>query len=142
MNEYNNKEKNYFRENIYRKKIDDFRYQEFINYFNKFFKYSKLEIFNHHECHIASALFFSKFDKSYVITADGRGDFKSLTFNEAKGFEIKEIYHSFSGESLGYFYGRITKLCRFIPNRHEGKVTGLSAHGNSKNGIQFLNKTD
>ena len=55
MNEYNNKE-NYFRNAT--EKIDDFRYQEFINYFNKFFKYSKLEIFNHHECHIASALFF------------------------------------------------------------------------------------
>ena len=31
--------------------------------------------------------------------------------------------------SLGCFYGRITRLLGFKPNRHEGKITGLAAHG-------------
>ena len=33
-------------------------------------------------------------------------------------------------DSLGYFYGSITKLLGFKPHRHEGKVLGLAAHGN------------
>jgi carbamoyltransferase len=32
-------------------------------------------------------------------------------------------------DSLGYFYGRITHLLGYKPNRHEGKVTGLAAFG-------------
>src|SRR5690625_6001316 len=40
------------------------------------------------------------------------------------------LYRGSSTDSVGFFYGRITGLLGYRPHRHEGKVTGLAAHGN------------
>ena len=42
--------------------------------------------------------------------------------------------------SLGYFYGSITKLLGFKPHSHEGKVLGLAAYGNSKKAYKYISK--
>ena len=100
-----------------------------------------LKIFNHHEAHAASAALLSRFDKGIVLTADGRGDFESLTisqFNRNKIFSLKKIFSATSSDSFGYFYGRITGLLGFKPMAHEGKITGLAAHGNPKKALPLM----
>ncbi|MEM5618563.1 carbamoyltransferase N-terminal domain-containing protein [Pseudomonas aeruginosa] len=66
------------------------------------------------------------------LTCDGRGDFQSLTVTHyrADGGEAV-LQRETSVDSLGYFYGRITRLLGFKPNRHEGKITGLAAFGDA-----------
>lgn len=84
---------------------------------------------DHHESHANAAFLCSPFDTGLTISCDGRGDFQSFTlskFNDGK-FEVLQRETTF--DSLGYFYGRITALLGFKPNRHEGKITGLAAHG-------------
>ena len=42
---------------------------------------------------------------------------------------IREIAKVGSFHSLGAFYSYITQICGFKAGRHEGKITGLAAHG-------------
>lgn len=90
-------------------------------------------VFYHHESHAASAALLSPFEKGIVVTADARGDYESFTislFNRKDFNSLTKIYSATSSDSLGFFYGRITGLLGFKPMRHEGKITGLAAHGN------------
>lgn len=94
---------------------------------------------SHHQSHQAAAFAPSPFREALVVTADGRGDFKSLTICRAdRASGIEELYASPSWRSLGYFYGRITHLCGFTANRHEGKVTGLAAYGDPKTALPLV----
>lgn len=89
--------------------------------------------FYHHEAHALSAALLSPFDSGLVLTADARGDFESSAvweFDRRRLPAITKRASSFSNDSLGFFYARITGLLGFRPLRHEGKVTGLAAHGN------------
>jgi len=96
--------------------------------------------YNHHFSHVACAFVASGMDQSMVVTADGRGDYRSISIGIATIDGFQEIYTSPSWHSLGYFYGRMTKLCGFTPNRHEGKVTGLAAFGDPKKALPFVKK--
>ena len=104
---------------------------------------SKLKTYYHHDAHAASAAILSPFDKGLVITADARGDFESLTisvFDRNKINPLKKIYSSLSADSFGFFYGRITGLLGFKPMAHEGKITGLAAHGNPSKALSLMKK--
>lgn len=85
---------------------------------------------DHHQAHGLGAYVCSPFDEALVLTCDGRGDFQALTlthYTPDGGSEV--LQRETSVDSIGYFYGRITHLLGFRPNRHEGKITGLAAHG-------------
>lgn len=86
---------------------------------------------DHHLAHACSAYSCSPFDDALVLTCDGRGDFTALSVMQFSTEGIEELYRATSTDSLGFFYGRITQLLGFRPHRHEGKVTGLAAHGDS-----------
>ena len=106
-------------------------------------KKTKVVKYFHHEAHAASASLLSKFNEGLVITCDARGDFESLTislFNRRNKNPLKKIFSSNSIDSLGFFYGRITGLLGYKPMRHEGKITGLAAFGNSKKAIHLMKK--
>ena len=122
--------------------IDKEKYQEFLNDISDYFPSNTIPIYrvNHHVSHIACAYMASGMKEALVITADGRGDYRSLSIVHASQKGIKELYHAPSWYSFGYFYGRMTKLCGFTPNRHEGKVTGLAAHGQVDNALEFVKK--
>lgn len=99
--------------------------------------------FYHHEAHAASAALVSPFDNGYVFTSDGRGDFESTTiwrFDRFSSNQLEKVYSSFSHESFGFYYGRITGLLGFKPMRHEGKITGLAAYGNSEKTLNLCKK--
>jgi len=85
----------------------------------------------------------SNFKNGYCITADARGDYESFViwyFDLSKVNYLTKIFSVPTNDSLGYFYGRITGLSGFVPNRHEGKITGLAAHGNPKKYHKLMKK--
>ncbi len=99
---------------------------------------NKLVLLDHHECHAASAYFCSPFKNSYIFTFDGKGGFRSSTIyiGEKNYFKRKSFLTTF--DSLGYFYGNITRALGFKSERHEGKVTGLAAFGKKTNLIKYF----
>tara|TARA_B100000579_G_scaffold437701_1_gene468296 strand:- start:1350 stop:3038 length:1689 start_codon:yes stop_codon:yes gene_type:complete len=103
-------------------------------------RYKKLEIFDHHDAHAASAYFYSGWKKCTVLTIDGWGDHFSSKFYETNNGILKNLSKSSSIDSLGYFYGSITKLLGFKPHRHEGKILGLAAYGNYKKAYKYISK--
>ncbi len=86
----------------------------------------KLEIFDHHLCHAASAAYFSGWKKCVVLTIDGYGDSSSSKLFEFKNNKFTELRSSSILNSIGYFYGSITKYLGFKPQRHERKNSWLS----------------
>lgn len=88
---------------------------------------------DHHETHGMGAFLTSPYENALVMTCDGRGDFRSLTISDCSDEQRKLLHQELTIDSLGYFYGRVTHLLGYEPNRHEGKVTGLAAHGNPDN---------
>lgn len=106
-------------------------------------KSQKVIDFYHHEAHAASASFLSPFHGGYVYTSDARGDFEAVTlykFERHSSQQLIKIFSSTSSESFGFYYGRITGLLGFKPMRHEGKVTGLAAYGDSKKTLPLCKK--
>jgi carbamoyltransferase len=119
--------------------------QEFDQWVDKNIDLSNTEVLDyfHHEAHASSAALMSPFDNGIVLTADGRGDGESTTiwsFNRNDPQCLSKIYSSFSCDSLGYFYGRITGILGFKPMRHEGKITGLAAYGNPLIALPIMKK--
>lgn len=90
---------------------------------------SKVEYYDHHKTHAASAFYTSPFDEALVFTMDASGNFRSGTVSVGKNNELEELYSSYTWDSVGFLYGQITQLLGFKPHRHEGKVTGLAAFG-------------
>ncbi|MEX2601275.1 MAG: carbamoyltransferase C-terminal domain-containing protein [Balneolaceae bacterium] len=107
-----------------RKKRDEF--WEFIEVNNL---QEKAYSYDHHESHAWSAYSCSPFEEALVVTCDGRGDFLALSVAWIDRDKMDVLYRASSVDSLGFFYGRITSLLGYTPHRHEGKVTGLAAHG-------------
>ena len=92
-------------------------------------RYAKpVQIIEHHTAHAASAYYGSGWDHCYVITADGWGEDASATVWDSADGVGKRIGLTYTFDSLGYFYGSITKALGFRPHRHEGKVLGLAAY--------------
>jgi carbamoyltransferase len=90
----------------------------------------RIKYFDHHQSHAWSAFACSPFEKALVFTFDGRGDLKSGSASVADtATGIQEWDYNLSLDSLGFLYGQITHYLGFQPHRHEGKVTGLAAHG-------------
>ncbi len=118
------------------KKRDEFKQQ-----CKHLFPQAEIYTCSHHQAHQASAFVPSPFDEALVVSADGRGDFCSTMVSKATRTQgIEPLYRAHSWESLGYFYGRVTKLCGFTPNRHEGKVTGLAAHSDGTKAKPLMEK--
>ena len=88
--------------------------------------------FDHHKCHAASAAYSSDFEDCYVFTQDGKGDSMSGSAWYFKESNLNNIYYQKEEDSLGQIYAEVTRFLGFRPNRHEGKVTGLAATGDSK----------
>lgn len=124
---------------------DSRKRQEFENWVEAHIDQRKTRVldFYHHEAHAASASFFSPFDSGIVFTADARGDYESTViwrFDRFSEKPLEKIYSAPSADSFGFFYGRITGLLGFKPTRHEGKITGLAAFGDSTNAVGFCKK--
>lgn len=99
----------------------------------------RVRIYDHHLAHAASAYYPSPFSEALFVTSDGRGDGLSATIGFASGKSIHTKSRISDIDSLGQFYAAITFYLGFRPNRHEGKVTGLAAHGDpNRFGPKFM----
>lgn len=87
-----------------------------------------MKVYGHHHCHAASAYYASGWDQATVLTADGWGEDGSSTVYQAAKSQMRRTTATETFDSLGYFYGSVTKALGFIPHRHEGKVLGLAAY--------------
>lgn len=91
-----------------------------------------ISYYDHHHCHGASAYYTSPFDDdTLVITIDAQGDFKSVAIHtvDDEGKLQQESWTPFY-HSLGKYWAYVTFNLGFTPMRHEGKISGLAAHGN------------
>lgn len=89
----------------------------------------RLHFVPHHLAHAAAAYRSAPFDDALVVTADGVGDYTSVTVSTGRGGRI-ELQHLVPyPHSFGQFYTACTQLLGFRANRHEGKITGLSGFG-------------
>ena len=102
--------------------------------------FKNLHVYDHHDSHAASAYYYSGWKNCYVLTIDGWGDNASSKFYYAENGKLKNLTRSDTIDSLGYFYGSITKLLGFKPHRHEGKILGLAAFGNYKKAYKVISK--
>ncbi len=107
----------------------------------------RIIFFDHHESHAYSAYSTSGLKKALVITMDAMGDGLSLTVNTGENNCLGRIFSQSGFSSVGLYYSRITELLGFTPSKHEGKITGLAAYGNSdyliakmKKNMYFCNK--
>jgi carbamoyltransferase len=91
----------------------------------------------HHLAHAYSASII-KLDNLYIFTSDGRGDGESAAIYKSDGLKIHQIASFDIFASLGQIYSTATASIGFIANRHEGKLTGLSAFGNPDAFLNFL----
>lgn len=93
--------------------------------------YPKAVLVPHHEAHAALAYCWSGWDECTVLTLDGGGEKYFGSINHCKGGSMNRIYslNKEDNEAFGMLYYFVTEALGFTPNRHEGKVMGLAAHG-------------
>ena len=98
----------------------------------------RIRFYDHHYTHAVSAWSPSGFDDALVLTADGRGDGRSVTLWRAteQGLELLDMATELV--SPGALYGFVTSYMGFVPDRHEGKVTGLAAYGQRSEAYDLL----
>jgi carbamoyltransferase len=84
---------------------------------------------DHHLCHIAAAYYTSGFGDALVCSVDGGGDGKSSSVYAARQGRLECLHETRAFDSLGNYYAYVTHMLGFKAMRHEGKVTGLAAHG-------------
>lgn len=90
----------------------------------------------HELAHAASAFWLSDFHESICLTYDG-GMFNSPWFggvysaDREKGLQVLDQFSALHYSKVTTLYTFITALLGFTPNKHEGKITGLAAYGQS-----------
>jgi carbamoyltransferase len=92
--------------------------------------------YNHHLAHALPTLFYTDWDDALIVTADAGGDTVNYSHRHFAHGTLTTIYGGDelltrwpAIDSLGQAYIAATMALGFQPNRHEGKLTGLSALG-------------
>jgi carbamoyltransferase len=88
-----------------------------------------VEFVPHHHCHAAGAYAASGFRDGLMVTLDGAGDGHSSHVYDVRDGKWEHLHSVPSYDSLGDYYGYVTQLSGFKSGKHEGKITGLAAHG-------------
>ncbi len=91
-----------------------------------------ISFIEHHPAHAGTAFHCSGFSEALVATFDGFGDGYSGKLFSVREGKFETLFSADSLDSFGLFYSMITELCGYKKHRHEGKITGLAAFGDSK----------
>lgn len=83
----------------------------------------------HHLSHAASAFLVSGFEDAAILTADGVGEWTTISYGAAKGNDINILKEMRFPHSLGLLYTAVTTYLGFEALEGEGKVMGLAAYG-------------
>jgi carbamoyltransferase len=89
----------------------------------------KVLFIRHHLSHAASAFLASPFEEAAIFTADGVGEWATMSLGVGKGKEIRIFKEIHFPHSLGLLYTAVTTYLGFEALRGEGKVMGLAAYG-------------
>ena len=89
----------------------------------------RVQGFDHHLSHAASAYFASPFDRALIVTLDERGDGRCGFAGAGEGKKIRELAGISFPHSLAWFYTQITKLIGFQPHGDEHKTQWLGTTG-------------
>jgi carbamoyltransferase len=84
---------------------------------------------DHHLCHATCAYYSSPFDEATIVTADSAGDGISSQTYKVSCTMFEKLNEVSSYNSPCAFYSYVTHICGFKAGKHEGKITGLAAHG-------------
>lgn len=90
----------------------------------------------HHRCHAASAFYPTDFDSALTVTLDGRGEYDSTVIWQGTPEGLERVRTYDYPNSLGAFFGIITKYLGFRPHNGEGKVMGLAPYGERNEEIE------
>ena len=95
------------------------------------FDRSKLDIqfVEHHISHVASAHYFSGWDKSAVMSIDGMGEVTTTLLGEANEKGIHKILEVTNPDSLGRFYSTVTAYLGWEVLDGEYKLMGMAPFG-------------
>lgn len=85
---------------------------------------------HHHLAHLYSAYYTSGWKKCLAVCIEGAGFNETASIYKVENDKWEKITEVSLPHSIGYFYHIPTLLLGFKLNRHEGKITGLSAYGN------------
>lgn len=98
------------------------------------FSRDRVEFFDHHQTHAASAYFgLRKDDSPYlVLTLDGGGDRLSGSVWVGASGELKKIAMIPQEDSLGEIYAVTTHLLGFMPLEHEYKLMGMAPYASEE----------
>lgn len=95
-----------------------------------------VDFYNHHLAHALPTLFYTEWNDALLVTSDGGGDTVNHSHRHFSDGKIRTIYGGDEClttpsviDSLGQAYAAATRAIGFRDNRHEGKLTGLSAMG-------------
>jgi len=96
---------------------------------------SKILFTEHHQSHAAAAFIAAPCERAAILTADGVGEWSTLTVGEGMkrsdgSVTIKLLRELRFPHSLGLFYSSFTAYLGFAVNEGEYKVMGLAAYGN------------
>jgi carbamoyltransferase len=89
----------------------------------------RLDWFDHHRCHAASAYYPSPFDRAAVLTLDGGGDMQAGTAWLGLGSALTQVWSADLPHSLGWLYSRVTEALGYRPGRDESRVQWLGSYG-------------
>ncbi len=98
----------------------------------------KIMRFHHHDCHAASTYYASGFNESVVLTIDNSGDGVSTQFSLGRNGRLELLERISRPNSLGIFYGLITRYCGFRRDEDEFKLMGLASYGKPEIDLSLL----
>jgi len=92
--------------------------------------YEKEVLFIKHQLsHAASTFLVSPFEEAVILTADGVGEWATMSYGYGEGRNIRILKEIHYPDSLGLLYSAVTTYLGFQALRGEGKVMGLAGWG-------------
>ncbi len=89
----------------------------------------KVLFIKHHLSHAASAFLVSPFEEAAILTADGVGEWGTMSLGVGKGKDIKVFKEIHFPNSLGLLYTAVTTYLGLEALIGEGKIMGLAGYG-------------
>jgi len=89
----------------------------------------KVLFIKHHLSHAASAFLVSPFEEAAIITADGVGEWGTMSLGVGMGKDIKVFKEMHFPNSLGLLYTAVTTYLGLEALIGEGKIMGLAGYG-------------
>lgn len=84
---------------------------------------------DHHMSHAASSFLVSPFEEAAFLTADGVGEWATMTWGHGKDRDLNVMREIRYPDSLGLLYTALTVFLGFRANSGEGKTMGLASYG-------------